>query len=292
MSWSLRLQNSWQLFAASLRVLTTHPRLWLFPIITAVCTLIIAGFFLSPIFVIIARIGFNDELMRQLNTLDRAVMWTYMAGLYVASMFVATFFNVAFYHQIMRALSGQPVSLADGFRFAVSRLGAILCWSLLAATVGMIIRAIEDRLGWVGKLVMGLIGVVWSVAAVFAVPVIIRREDNNPLTVLRDSAATLKRAWGESLIGFVGIRVGSALVVIASIAVTLTSVALGALTGKLIIPAISIGIWLLAFIVFGLAVSVATHVYRCALYVFATEGVIPEPYTADMMNAAWKVKKR
>ena len=45
-----------------------------------------------------------------------------------------------------------------------------------------------------------------SVAAVFAIPVIIRREDSNPLAVLRDSAGILKRTWGESLVGFVGLK--------------------------------------------------------------------------------------
>jgi hypothetical protein len=41
-----------------------------------------------------------------------------------------------------------------------------------------------------------------------------------------------------------------------------------------------------------IVVRSATGVYRCALYVFASEGVVPEPYTSEMMNAGWTVKRQ
>jgi hypothetical protein len=37
--------------------------------------------------------------------------------------------------------------------------------------------------------------------------------------------------------------------------------------------------------------GVAGHVYRCALFKYATEGVVPEPYDQDLLDMAWKVKK-
>jgi hypothetical protein len=51
------------------------------------------------------------------------------------------------------------------------------------------------------------------------------------------------------------------------------------------------GMWLVTVIAFGYLVGVAGHIYRAALYVYATEGVVPVPYTAELMDAAWKVKK-
>jgi hypothetical protein len=292
MSWSDKMHASWQLFSRSLQVLRQNPRLLLFPAVATVCTLALMAFFLVPIVIYgmtVAAHGGNwgHDIAHRLN----GVFYGYGVAVYVVSMFLATFFNVAFYNEIIRALSGQPVSVSGGFRFAVSRIGAIALWSLLAATVGLIIRAIEDRLGWVGKLVMGLVGVVWSVAAVFAIPVIIRRQDSNPLAVLRDSAATLKQTWGESLVGFIGIRVGGALLVAGTVLIAVVA-ALFALALHWTVVAILIGAtWLLAMIVFGFFVQMATHVYRCALYVYASEGVVPGPYTADMMNSGWKVKK-
>ena len=46
--------------------------------------------------------------------------------------------------------------------------------------------------------------------------------------------------------------------------------------------------WLLAVVGLFFVIYMATHVYRCALYVYASEGVVPGPYTAEMMNAGWK----
>jgi len=36
--------------------------------------------------------------------------------------------------------------------------------------------------------------------------------------------------------------------------------------------------------------QVASQVYRCALFIYASEGVVPGPYDQDMMDLAWKVK--
>jgi hypothetical protein len=55
---------------------------------------------------------------------------------------------------------------------------------------------------------------------------------------------------------------------------------------------VAVGLWLVAMFAFGYLMSVAGHIYRGALYVYATEGVAPAPYTAELMDAAWKVKKR
>jgi hypothetical protein len=217
--------------------------------------------------------------------------YAYGVLIYLTSLVTAAFFNVAFYHEILRALAGEPVSLRRGLRFALSRLSAILRWSLLAGTVGALIKAIEDRLGWVGRWVMGLLGTSWSVAAIFAIPVIVRRTEVNPFVVLRDSAATLKRTWGESVAGYVGIQIAGGIAVLALTACVVAAafVAITLRSGLLFLAA---GVtWILALIVVGTLFGMATHVYRCALYVYASEGVVPGPFTAALMDAGWKVKK-
>ena len=50
-------------------------------------------------------------------------------------------------------------------------------------------------------------------------------------------------------------------------------------------------IWVLALLLMAYVSSVAGHVYRCALFKYATEGVVPEPYNQDLLDMAWKVKK-
>jgi hypothetical protein len=291
MSLTTRMRTSWELLQTSLRVLRDQPRLFLFPVISGACVLALALVFLAPILALFLNAGWASRDWAGAGQRFNSVFYAYGVVIYLVSMFVGTFFNVAFYNEIIRAFAGETVSLGGGFRFALSRLRAILMWSLLAATVGLIIRAIEERLGWLGRIVMGLLGTVWSVAAVFAIPVIIRRTDSNPLAVLRDSAATLKRTWGESLIGFVGIRLGGAAFVFASLVFGMIAVIGMAAFKQPWVLFLAVVVWLIAVLAASFLVGIATHVYRCALYVYASEGVVPGPFTAEMMNRGWKVKK-
>ena len=52
----------------------------------------------------------------------------------------------------------------------------------------------------------------------------------------------------------------------------------------------TVGLAVLCLIVISYGVQVASQVYRCALFVYASEGVVPGPYDQDMMDLAWKVK--
>ena len=212
--------------------------------------------------------------------------------LYFVSMFLATFFNVAFYSEIIAALDGRGVSFRRGFATARLRLPAILAWSLLAGVVGWIIRTIEQRLPLAGRIVTGLIGLGWSIAAVFVIPVIIQEQPmRNPIKILRQSAMTLKRTWGEGLIGYIGFSAGSMVIFLCSLLPLLLAGAVALLfksVGLIIIAGV---IWLLALLFIAYVSGVAGHVFRCALYKYATEGVVPEPYNQDLLDMAWKVKK-
>jgi hypothetical protein len=212
--------------------------------------------------------------------------------LYFASMFLATFFNVAYYSQIISALNGKGVSLRRGFAVARSRLPSILAWSLLAGAVGWLIRTIEQRLPFAARIVTGFIGMAWSIAAVFAIPVIIQEQPmRNPVKILQQSAMTLKRTWGEGLIGYLGFSAGSMLIFGCSLLPLLLAGALALLLHSAWLFVIAGAIWALGLLLIAYISGVASHVYRCALYLYAAEGVVPEPYHQDLLDMAWKVKK-
>jgi hypothetical protein len=300
------LVRSWQLLSRSLRVIFTHRKLLLLPLISSGCAVVMMLFFLSPaaLYPTGHAITTGDhwqELLRVLGVealfedeprIDLTIVfYVYGIVIYLVSMFTATFFNVAYYSEIMKALSGQPVSVHAGLRFACRRLPAILTWSLFAGVVGLVIKSLEERFGLVGRWVMRFVGVVWSVASIFAIPVIIRDGNPNPVVLLRNSALTLRKTWGESLIGYVGITFGSWIVLAGVLGVIASSFVLGGLLGQPLIPVLSMIGTLLALVVMSILVALAGTVYRCALYIYASEGVIPEPYDAALMEGAWKVKK-
>ncbi|MGC9942266.1 MAG: DUF6159 family protein [Verrucomicrobiota bacterium] len=218
--------------------------------------------------------------------------YLFMVAMYFISMFLATFFNVAFYSEIISALNGQGVSFRRGLRTARSRLPSILAWSLLAGVVGWAIRSIEQRLPFAARIVAGLVGAAWSVAAVFAIPVIIREEPmRNPVKILKQSALTLKRTWGEGLIGFVGFSAAGMILFGCSFLLLLMAAALALLLHSVVLIGIAASLWVLGLICLAYISSVARNVFRCALYMYASEGVVPEPYNPELLDMAWKVRK-
>jgi hypothetical protein len=231
------------------------------------------------------EVDYRDSRPRQWLTI-------YLAIGYLACMFIATFSNVAFANEIFNALNGRDVSVGSGLRFAWSRVGSILVWSLFAGVVGLLIQSLERRFGWIGKIILRLVGVVWSVASVFVIPVIVRDAGMNPVELLQKSAGTLRKTWGETLIGYAGIQFAVTMLLLASLSVAvmtaLPAVAFGAWP---IAVAIAV-VWLVAVMSLGYVSGVADQIYRCALYVYACEGVMPEPFSAEMMDMAWKVKSQ
>ncbi len=323
-----RFQQSWQLFKTSIHVTFRYPKLLWFPALTTFLTLLIALFFLTAIAVPLAlqNTGYRfTQKQHWVTVVERNFPGTIgprksgivtessvesraaaasadkmrgakvslaMLPIYFISMFLATFFNVVFYNEILMALDGRGVSFRRGLNVAWQRVGAILAWSLLAGVVGWLIRSLQERLPFVGRIVTGLIGLVWSIAAVFAIPVIVQdATTRNPVQVLRRSASALKRTWGEGLIGYVGLSAGNFLVVLGSLLFLGVAGVLAYATESILLIVLAAIFWVIGMVVLAYVMGVAGHVYRCALFKYATEGVIPEPYTQDMLDRAWKVKK-
>ena len=210
-----KIQRSIRLLRSSVLVIRDQPKLLLFPVLIAVFTTVIAFFFLVPI--IFVPTGYHltqgqhwHVLAQKLfvarplqgnaeNYAVRPWLGGYLAVLYLISMFCATFCNVAFYSEVMAALNGRPVSFAHGFGIARAHAKSILVWSLFAGVVGIIIRKIEDRVSFVGRFIVGMIGTVWSVASVFAIPVLVREEPTaNPIKILGRSGGYDQADVGRS----------------------------------------------------------------------------------------------
>ncbi|MCK7468186.1 MAG: DUF6159 family protein [Desulfosudis oleivorans] len=88
---------------------------------------------------------------------------------YLGLAIIATFFNVCVVYTAKTRFEGKNATSGDAVRFAFSGFGIILAWSLLAATVGLILRVIDnaaERMGGIGALLLkittSLLGAAWS----------------------------------------------------------------------------------------------------------------------------------
>jgi hypothetical protein len=288
-------------------VILRNKELLIFPIFITAATGVILLFFLAP--AVLLPTGHSYLSVEHWQTLGEKYFHRtsgvgahqlsysplaigYLVFLYFVSMFVATFFNVAFYNEILAALNGEAVSLSRGLQFACSRWKAILMWTLFAGVIGLIIKVIEQRFELVGRIIARLIGVAWSIASVFVIPIIVRDESTvNPLVMLKKSAGTLKNAWGEGLIGYIGLGAVNTIVMIGSILMLGFA---GFVSAKLhnfwLFGLVAVG-WLVSIVIWSYLMNVASLVYKGALYLYAAEGVIHEPYDQQMLDSAWKFKR-
>lgn len=303
-----RFTRSWLLLKSSLTVMMQNKQLLVFPIVTFLCTIVIVLFFLVPVtlrptgysylsgqhWTAISHSLFMEKTDANGRTTDVLSPFAvgYLVVMYFTSMFLATFFNVAFYREILGALKGEEVSIPRGLQFAATRWKAILMWTIFAGIVGLIIKQIEERAGIVGRIIGKFIGIAWSVASVFVIPLIVQDQENsNPITMLKNSAYILKRTWGESLIGYIGISLASGVTGILLFGILIAAAIVSAMLHNFWILAVIAPLWLVMMITISYLTSIAGQIYKGALYLYATEGVVYEPFDQAMLESAWKFKK-
>ncbi|MGB1288751.1 MAG: DUF6159 family protein, partial [Aggregatilineales bacterium] len=215
--------NSWQLVKASWAVLKSDKELVWFPIISSITMIIVTIFFLIPIGAILSAVGFFT------GTYDGAGMeiigFIFTFFFYLVTSIIVIFFNTALIGAAMIRLDGGDPSLADGFNIARSRLGTIVGYALITATVGMILRMIEERLGFLGQIISWLGGLAWGMATFLVVPVLVVN-DVTPIEAIKRSASLLRETWGEQVIGSFGIGtifgIFYMLVIVAGVALIMT----------------------------------------------------------------------
>jgi hypothetical protein len=176
----------------SLKVLKANKQLIIFPILSGLSMVLIIGSFVVGM---LASAGWDVG-----NIGEQSTSFNYVAGFlfYVVNYFVVVFFNTALVDCTRDYFNGEIPSIQKGLRFSMSRLGAIFTWSLFAATIGFGLKLLQENLGWLGKIITGIIGIVWSIATFFVVP-IIAYENLNPLQAVKRSTLLMKEKWGESL---------------------------------------------------------------------------------------------
>jgi hypothetical protein len=273
-----RFSRSWALTKASATVLRSDKELLLFPVISSIAALLVAATFLIPI------IGLRIFEHGQMGPLGFIVGFIF----YVCQYFVIFYFNVALVGAAMIRLEGGDPTVADGLRIAKSKIGVILGYAAIAATVGIILKAVQERAGFLGRIVVGLIGAAWTVATFLVVPVLVA-QDVGPVDALKESVSLLKKTWGENLIGTGGIGLAFGLIVFAVMLVgIILAVAASAISPYL---AITFGvITVLAVLMLSVIQAALSGIYSAALYRYAVDGQAPAGFETGALQIAFKAK--
>ena len=257
-----RFQRSWDLAGECVSLLMEDKSLLVFPLLSGLAMLLVIGSFAVPLYPSLAL--WTNGGAQAMSSMTYVALFVF----YWLQYSIVIFFNTALIEVALDRFDGEEASLGDGLRRAFSQLPVIIGYALIAATVGLILRVIAERVGFVGKIVVGLIGFAWSVATALVVPVL-AAEDVGPVEAIRRSVELIRKAWGEDIIGGVGIGVvfGVLIFIMLLVGGFLVVVAFGAgnaAAGIVLLVASVVVVSLL-----GLAQATLHGIYSAALYRYA-----------------------
>ncbi len=271
-----RIKAGWLLFKEAFGFMWADKEMLWIPVIATLANLFLVGAIIGV--VVVAAFSFSETFFE-----TYPVEYFFLFLLYVAGAFTLAFSQAAVAHLVFVRAHGGDATLGEALKKAFAHWWGLLMWSLITATVGLILRIIYDRSKLLGKIITSLIGAAWNILTYFVVPAIVI-DDKGPFDSIKKSALVFRQTWGETLvsnISFVGIFMIAHLVVLFScVGVIIFGVALESLS-IVILGFAMIVFWMVAF---ALVSSSISAVLRVLLYIYATEGTVPQNFNRELLE--------
>jgi hypothetical protein len=282
-----KISRSWSLAGQCWNVLKEDPKLLVFPLLSSIVLIVLLGSFALPVFALLHQL--QPAAIDDTTHTRRYSLYIGMYALYFVSYAVMMFFNTALISVALKRLDGESAGVGEGLQMALARLPAILGYAAIAATVGTILRAIEDRVGLIGRIVIAVIGGGWTIATAMTLPVLIE-EDVGPIEAISRSLALLRRNWGENVIGNSGISLGVMLLAfpVVFIAMLVLFSAMSSHSSATIF--LGVALFVLIMIGFGLVSTTLHSIYTAALYRYATGSKDNAGIDGDLLAQAYLPK--
>lgn len=275
-----RIGNSVSLMRASLNVLKLDKELLLLPVMSGIASMLVMASFIVPVVWSGAWQVFD-------GTGGSYLEMSIVFALYVLLYTVTFYFNAALVGAALIRLDGGDPTVSDGLSIAAKRMGTILQYAVIAATVGMILKMISDRGGLFAKIAAMVGGVAWTMATYLAVPVLVTK-DIGAIDAIKESSQIFKRTWGENLAGNYGLGWAMFLLFVLWTGGTIgLTVLAGSVAPVAVLPILAVGG---AGYLFLMVLASALHgVYTAALYRFAMTGEAGV-FESDVVTNAFRVK--
>ncbi len=270
-----KVQQAWRVMGVSWDVLKRDKELLLISLLSLLGEAALLASFLRPV----VRAGMAGRPNPFQEGSGPGYLWIFL--LYFSLYLVTTYFNTAIAACAVIRLRGRNPTLGDGFRAATECLLFILGWALFAASVGLVLRMIEEKSRWIGRLAAGLLGVAFSVAGFLVVPVI-AVERVGPVTALKRSAGMLRRTWGDQVVGSFSFALLFFLLALPGVAFLVPGMLLDR-------PAplwAGLALFALYLLLLGIVQGTLGVIFRTAVYLYARDRQAPPGFQAEMLQEA------
>ena len=160
------------------------------PLLGVLAALVAFFIFVGPGFAVGALVP--DENTRSVIMVAAVVVGGFAATLAV-TVFQGAVVSAAFQQSL-----GESTSLPRAMSGALNRLGRLLQWGLVVATVNLLLSLLRDRKGTVNGIISIAGGLAWSVATYLALPAVMF-EGIGPFSAIKRSSALITQTWGSAL---------------------------------------------------------------------------------------------
>lgn len=287
-----RIKTAWLLLKQSLRVLRHHKQLLRYPFMGGIISLL-----LTAIFVVIALAGGDTFYYQGTDVFGDQEAYLTPAGMllafvyYVVAFFVIYIYNAGLAAHVLDIFRGKSNDYKYYMKTAWSKRGTIFFYSLITATVGVILHAIEQRFRWIGYFVSRILGAIWSLANLFTIPVIVETDSSAPNAIKQSTQLFLSR-WGENVaarITFGGLAFLLYLLLFIPLMIIVFMIG-----GAFGVPGIVFAfvVMLASIILFATVETAASNILSTALYFYARYQQIPGSFDPELLNAVFVPKKK
>ena len=277
------IRRSIELMKQSWAVLKHDRELIWLPVISALVAGIVAAIILIPV-------GLSQDWDAVSGTGESASqqvgggVYLAIAGLTLALAFISIFFRAALVSGAHERMMGGDPTVRSAIAGALERLPKLFGWAVITTIVGSILRAMEQRAGLLGRIVVNMVGMAWAVTTFLVIPVIVI-ENSGAVDSTKRSVALFRHTWGENLsaqvgFGLIGFLAFIPIVILAAIGATI-----GTLLGFVLIAvAVTAGIALITVL------SALGAIFQTALYHYAVGTELAAELDATMLRDSFARK--
>lgn len=274
--------TTWELMKSSWHVLMRDKVLLLFPVVSGIACFLVLVTFIIPVF------GVGGAGMRSLaRGMGGAAGYALLFAYYLCNFFVVFFFNAALVDFVMTRMRGGEPTVGGSLRAATACLPQIAAWAVVASTVGIVLKALESRAGFLGRIVISLIGVAWTLVTYFVVPIIII-ERKGAFEAIGGSKDLLAKTWGKQIVSGLGYGIIGFLLTIPAIIVFIVAMVAvigshGQHIGSMATLAVAAVLYLIGL---GIVLGTLRAIFGVVLYQYAKTGNAPEGFSSTDLRGA------
>ncbi len=206
---------------------------------------------------------------------------------YACNFFVVFFFNAALVDFVVTRMRGGDPTIGGSLHAASACLPQIAAWALLSSTVGVVLKVLQSRSGFVGRIVTSLLGVAWTLVTYFVVPLIVI-ERKGALEAVGESKDLLAKTWGKQIVSGLGYGLIGFLLTLPALAIiVLALVGLATSHGQLVGSMGTLAVLAVLYLVaLGIVLSALRAIFGVVLYRYARTGDAPDGFPIDALRSA------